>query len=264
MGISLFLHYARLRMKERMEYRAAFILGVFAQILGYGATYFVLWLTLQKFDNIGGWNWPEIALLYSLNVLTYALGAAYTYTPMTDLEKLVQQGTFDPILIRPHSPFLTLTAQMFNVGYLAHILLSGVILAWSVAQLGIEWTLLKGAFLILSVIGGAFLHAALLTFIGSISLIIVRADVLFRFNYSMQDFISYPLSIFGPAIQILLTTIVPLAFINFLPAALILGKGTGVIPREIALITPIVGPILMWLAYRAFQFCTNRYQGAGG
>lgn len=264
MSISLFLHYARLRMRERMEYRAAFILGVFAQILGYGATYFVLWLTLQKFENIGGWNWPEIALLYSLNVLTYALGAAYTYTPMTDLEKLVQQGTFDPVLIRPNNPFMTLTAQMFNVGYLAHILLSGAILAWSLSRLDTEWTAVKVAFLVLSILGGACLHAALLTFIGSVSLVIVRADVLFRFNYSMQEFISYPISIFGPVIQILLTTVVPLAFINFLPVALILEKSTGVIPREVAWLTPFIGPVLMWLAYRTFQACTNRYQGAGG
>jgi ABC-2 type transport system permease protein len=247
-----------------MEYRAAFILGVFAQILGYGATYFVLWLTLQKFESIGGWNWPEIALLYSLNVLTYALGAAYTYTPMTDLEKLVQKGTFDPVLIRPHSPFLTLTAQMFNVGYLAHILLSGGILAWSILQLDTEWTLPKALFLFLAVLSGACLHAALLTFIGSVSLIIVRADVLFRFNYSMQEFVSYPVSIFGQVIQIMLVTIVPLAFINFLPAALLLNKDTGVVPGEVAWLTPFVGPLLMWLAYRSFQFCTNRYQGAGG
>ncbi|MCA9834008.1 MAG: ABC-2 family transporter protein [Thermomicrobiales bacterium] len=264
MNMSLFLHYARLRMKERMEYRAAFILGVFAQIVGYGATYFVLWLTLQKFETIGGWNWPEIALLYSLNVLTYAIGAAYTYTPMTELEQLVQKGTFDPVLIRPNNPFMTLTAQMFNVGYLAHILLSGGILVWSLSRLDADWTFGKAAFLMISVLSGACMHAALLTLIGSASLVIVRAEVLFRFNYSLQEFISYPVSIFGPAIQILLTTIVPLAFINFLPLALILNKDTGIIPREIAWLTPIVGPVLMWLAYRTFQVCTNRYQGAGG
>jgi ABC-2 type transport system permease protein len=62
----------------------------------------------------------------------------------------------------------------------------------------------------------------------------------------------------------MLVTIVPLAFINFLPAALLLNKDTGVIPGEVAWLTPFVGPLLMWLAYRSFQFCTNRYQGAGG
>lgn len=264
MDTRLFLHYARLRMKERMEYRGAFILGMISQMIGYGATYFVLWLTLQRFELIGGWNWPEIAFLYSLNVLTYAIGAAFTYTPMTDLEKLVQQGTFDPILIRPKSPFMTLAAQMFNVGYLGHVILSGGILVWCVGQLDIDWTVPSAVFLALSIASGSLIQAALLTFIGSWSLIIVRADVLFRFNNSLRDFVNYPISIFGPAIQVMLTTFVPLAFMNFYPAAILLGKDTGVIPIEVGWLTPLVGPILMLLAYKSFNACTNRYQGAGG
>lgn len=264
MSLSLFIHYARLRMRERMEYRGAFLLGMISQMIGYAAMYLVLWLTLQRFEFIGDWNWPEIAFLYSLNVLTYAIGAAFTYTPMTDLEKLVQQGTFDPVLIRPNNPFLTLTAQMFNVGYLGHIILSGGILVWCVAQLEMNWTLLNGTFLVLAVISGSFIQAALLILIGSWSLIFVRAEVLFRFNGSLREFVNYPISIFGPAIQILLTTIVPLAFMNFYPAAILLGKDTGVIPSWVGWLTPVVGPILMYLAYRAFIACTNRYQGAGG
>jgi ABC-2 type transport system permease protein len=264
MGFRLFLHYARLRMKERMEYRAAFVLGMIFQMIGYGAYYLVLWLTLRRFEVIGDWNWPEIAFLYSLNVLTYAIGAAFTYTPMTDLEKLVQQGTFDPILIRPKNPFMVLAAQMFNVGYLGHILLSGGILAWCSSQIDMSWSPATVFFLALSILSGSLIQAALLTFIGSWSLVIVRAEVLFRFNSTLRDFVSYPITIFGPAIQVMLTTLVPLAFMNFYPAAILLGKDTGVVPLEIGWLTPVVGPSLMFLAYKSFNACTNRYQGAGG
>lgn len=264
MGVRLFLHYARLRMKERMEYRVAFLLGMISQMIGYGAYYLVLWLTLRRFEVIGDWNWPEIAFLYSLNVLTYAIGAAFTYTPMTDLEKLVQQGTFDPILIRPKNPFMVLAAQMFNVGYLGHVLLSGAILGWCISQIDISWSFTSTLFLALSIISGSLIQAALLTFIGSWSLVIVRAEVLFRFNSSLRDFVNYPISIFGPAIQVMLTTLVPLAFMNFYPAAMLLGKETGVVLAEVGWITPAVGPLLMLLAYRSFNACTNRYQGAGG
>lgn len=264
MSASLFLHYARLRLRERMEYRGAFLLGVIAQMVGYGASYLVIWLTLQKFENIGGWNWPEIAFLYSLNLLTYAIGASFAYTPMIELETHVQQGTFDPILIRPRDSFLTLLAQMFNVGYVSHILLAGSILVWSATQLEISWPIWRFIFLVLSILSGSLIQAALLTFIGSLSLIIVRTDVLFRFYYSMSDFVNYPISIFGAAIQVLLTFVIPFAFTNFFPAAVLLGKNAGVMPAEIAWVTPLVGPILMYLAYVTFGACTNRYQGAGG
>lgn len=264
MSWAIFLRHARLRMKERMEYRSAFLLGLIAQILGYGAGYLVLWLTLQKFSVIGDWNWPEIAFLYSLSILTYAMGAAFTYSPMIELEKLVQQGTFDPVLIRPMDPFMTLTAQMFNVGYLSHVMLSGTILFWSVNRLDMNWTTVNVIFLLLSIVSGSLIHAAIMTFVGSWTLLIVRADVLFTLMYKFNDFVNYPITIFGTAIQILLTAVVPLAFMNFFPAAVILSKDTGVFPIEVGWFSPVVGPLLMFLAYRTFNACINRYQGAGG
>jgi ABC-2 type transport system permease protein len=55
MTLSLFMHYVRLRMKERMEYRGAFLIGMGSQMLGYAASYLVIWLVLHRFDTINGW-----------------------------------------------------------------------------------------------------------------------------------------------------------------------------------------------------------------
>ena len=264
MSPGLFMHYLRLRMKERMEYRGAFLIGVGSQMLGYAASYLVIWLTLLRFEEIGGWNWPEIAFLYSLNVLTYALGAAFTYSPMLALEQMVQKGTFDPILIRPLNPYLTLTAQMFNVGYLGHIILSGSILVWAVGHVDVTWTIARVVFLVLSIIGGTFIQAAALTLIGAWSFTQVRTDVVTWFYHTMRDFQNYPVSIFGATMQILLTTVVPLAFANFYPAMILLEKDSGAVPFNIGWLSPLIGPLVFGLAYLAWKRGMNRYQGAGG
>lgn len=264
MSWSLFVHHARLRLKERMEYRAAFLLGLVAQIIGYGAGFMVLWLTLQRFDVIGGWGWPEIAFLYSLQILTYALGSAFAYSPMIELEKSVQQGTFDQVLIRPLDPFMTLAAQMFNVGYLSHVLLSVTIMIWSLGQVDVDWSVLRVFYFVISVLGGSCVVAAIFTIIGSWSLTIVRTDAIFNLMYSTYDFIRYPITIFGTAIQVFLTAVVPVALTNFYPAAVILGKDTGVMPQELGWFVPLIGPVLMALAYKLFNTNINKYQGAGG
>jgi ABC-2 type transport system permease protein len=264
MSLRLFMHYFRLRMKERMEYRGAFLLGLGSQMLGYAASYLVIWLALQRFQEIGGWNWPEIAFLYSLNVLTYALGAAFTYTPMLELEQMVQKGTFDPILIRPMNPYLTLAAQKFNVGYLGHILLSGSILVWSVGQVDVAWTPVRVIFLGLSIIGGMFIQAAALTLVGAWSFTQVRTDVVSWFYGTLREFQNYPVSIFGAVIQVLLTTVVPLAFANFYPAMILLGKDSGAVPFNIGWFSPLIGPLMFGLAYLMWRRGMNRYQGAGG
>lgn len=54
MTLALFWHHVRLRMRERMEYRGAFLLGVVAQGIGYGAELAVVWLLLHRFETIVG------------------------------------------------------------------------------------------------------------------------------------------------------------------------------------------------------------------
>ncbi|WP_144935280.1 ABC-2 family transporter protein [Paenibacillus sp. 32O-W] len=94
MGLSLFLRFVLYKFKSQMEYRGAFLIGIWGQGLGYVADFVVLWLLVQKFQTINGWNWSEIALLVSLNVFTYALGASFFYH-MTGFDSLVISGGFD-------------------------------------------------------------------------------------------------------------------------------------------------------------------------
>ena len=56
MGPGLFMPYVRLRMKERMEYRGAFLVGMVAQMRGYASSYLVIWLMLLRFEVVGGWD----------------------------------------------------------------------------------------------------------------------------------------------------------------------------------------------------------------
>ncbi|MFD2503852.1 hypothetical protein ACFSS9_04400 [Paenibacillus septentrionalis] len=73
MTIQLFSKLVRLLLKERMEYRADFILSAFAQLLHMQGLYSDLVVLCKKFNTIAGWTWPEIAFLYSLGLFTYAL-----------------------------------------------------------------------------------------------------------------------------------------------------------------------------------------------
>lgn len=264
MTISLFMHFIRLRFREQMEYRGAFLLGLLSQMAGYAATYLVLWLTLEQFSSIAGWEWPDIAFLYSLNLLTYALGAAFTYSQMYGLEEMVQKGTFDAYLIRPLDPFVGLLAQLFNVGYAGHLILSGVILGWSLTRIEVAWTPGMVAFLIASVVSGSCIQAAMLTLIGAWTFTSVKSDVLFWFQGTLRRFNDYPLPIFANGFQVLVTVIFPTAFLNFYPAVIVLDKEAGLFPDWIGWLSPLVGPVMLWVTYRLFMRGMDRYQGAGG
>lgn len=259
MTVNLFFRYLKIILKVRMEYRFDFILGAIGQIIGYGANYLIVWILLQQFNVIDGWVWSEVALLISISILTYAIGATFTYTPMTSLSDLIIKGDFDKFLTKPINPLLNLIASFFNYGYIAHIVISGSILVWSFSQLTIDWSLWKGIYLILIIISGSLLQAACIIFVGCMSFRFLRVDFLFSLYGRMKDFLDYPLTIYAVYIQVTLTWIIPLAFINYYPSLYLLGK-------EISYhvwMAPIIGPIVFLLALKLWSIEINRYQGTG-
>ena len=246
-----------------MEYRGAFVIGAVGQIIGYAANYLVIWLLMQNFQTIYGWSWAEIAFLYSLNLLTYAFGASFTYTPMIGMDQTLINGEFDKYLTKPLSPFPYFLASLFNIGYIAHIVISLLVLAWSISQVDVHWTLLNIVYLLLAVISGSFLQAAGLVVIGSLSFFFLRIRYLFDIFFKLKEFIAYPVSIYGTLLQILLTWVIPLAMINYYPS-LYLFRGDFPANKLLGITALVIGPLAFYLAYRLWMYGTNKYQGGGG
>lgn len=257
--VDLFFRFLKVILKVRMEYRFDFILGAIGQIIGYGANYLIVWILLQQFKIIDGWNWPEIALLISLSIVTYAIGSMFTYTPMTSLSSLILQGDFDKFLTKPISPLLNLMASFFNYGYIAHILISVSILIWSILQLSVDWGLFKIIYLLSIIVSGSFLQASFLIILGCMNFRFLRVDFLFNLYGRLKGFMDYPLSIYAVYIKIILTWIIPLAFINYYPSLFLLDKEVNILTW----IAPIVGPVIFLVSLGIWSIEVNRYQGTG-
>ena len=261
---SLFLYFVRLRLRERTEHLRLFLLGMAAQIMGWGAEYAVIYLLVRRFDALGGWRWPELTLLFSLELLTYALAASFLFTPMHELEQSVADGSFDAVLTRPLDPLLGLAARRYNVGYLAHLLLSAGFLVWSARLVGGGWGAGHVGFLGLAIVGGACLQAAALILVGSLGFVAARASSGFVLLGQLRALNGFPLTVYPPAIQLLLTFVLPLAAVNFYPASALLGKEGAILPAGLLWLLSLVGPCALVGARRVFMFGIRGYRGAGG
>ena len=73
-------------------------------------------------------------------------------------------------------------------------------------------------------------------------------------------FIDLPLDVYHPAISFVLTFIVPIAFINYYPAELFLGKGVFM---QFAYLTPIIGIISFIIAYGFWKYGIKNYTSTG-
>jgi ABC-2 type transport system permease protein len=263
MDLLLFWKFIKVKIKIQIEYRGAFLLGVWGQISAYAAEYLVVWLFLQKFQTLNGWTWTEVVFMYSLNLLTYAIGASFMFS-LTRLDRMVMTGDFDTYLTKPINPLFYYTANQFSVGYVAHILISMGMLLWSIQHVNIGWSLQSVLLLILFLISGTLLQAAAFLIVGSIVFLITNTQFLFSFFFSIRQFISYPLSLYEKIIQVVFTIIFPLAFVNYYPATILLSKHDHMFTSWIGLLTPFVSIIFCGIAYTLWRYGLNKYESAGG
>ena len=133
-------HLVGIHVRTHMEYRGALVIGWIAQAIGYGGVYASIALILTRFENLGGWSWPQMALLLAFHLLAYALGASLSFVQFRDMEEKVRLGTFDAILVKPIGTWTYLAFSGLNIEYGGHIALAIGLMIWSMANLPLEWS----------------------------------------------------------------------------------------------------------------------------
>lgn len=254
----------QMNIRAQMEYRGAFWLDRLAQIFSYGAAFATFGILLARFDTLGGWDWPELALLFSFQLLGYSLGAALSFVQLRDMEELVRLGTYDTFLVKPFSPWAYVVFSGLNVGYAGHVILAVGLMGWAVFAVDFTWTPGAALFLLASLISAALLTAALITMIGATALIWVRSNHLFSIFFGFWELTRYPLNIFPGGIQIILITAIPLAFASSVPVGALLGKPIPILGDWAGPVSLLAGPLWVLIAIAHWRYATSKYQGAGG
>ncbi|MBN2239794.1 MAG: ABC-2 family transporter protein [Dehalococcoidales bacterium] len=252
-------------LKAMLEYRPAFATDMLTNILNYSMMYVGIWILLDKFRMINGWTLYEVLFLFNMNMFSYALGSFIFRNAIYGMDDMVRRGEFDIVLIRPVNSLLYLVFGRPNPSYFGHMLLGIVMFGICFANLDIEWTVLKVVFFILMLTGAVFIQMAMYLFTGSLNFWVVRTQSIFEtLTWTFRNFIEYPISIYGKVLQVILTFVIPFAFINFYPSQYFLEKQGDYLFHPVLqyLVLP-VGLLLFFLAYRLWVAGINRYESTG-
>lgn len=262
--LELYVSYVKFYLKSRQEYRFGFWVGNIANFYTYFFTYATFWVMTTRFESLANWNFPEISFLYSLNLLTYALAGTIFWYSIYHLEDKVINGELDRYFLRPQGILTQLVCQQFGYTFLGQIAVTVVFLASNLVELGPAWNVLQWFYLSLALLGGVLIQAGAVILIGALSFWITRSrDVGDIVYYNLRQFVNYPLGMFPTLVKIVLTFVFPWAFINYYPAAVLLGKSDGTSELLLGLLTPLVGVVFFGLALFVFNRGLLRYTGAG-
>ena len=265
-NIKLILIYISANLKSQLEYKVTFFVNIFIVIIDYGGELLAITFLLKKFNSIDGWTVYEIMFLYSLNLLSYGISGFVLRNPFRSLERMVQDGSYDSILIRPMNPLLHLICREFQYLFFGHVILCGIVFALCLSKLSIVWTVTKVIYFIITLFSAIMIQGALMIIGGSLSFWIVKSqginDV---FVHGMRDFANYPITIYSKWIQLLFTFGLPYAFVNYYPAQHLFSKsGGGALFQPIFQYgAPFVGLIMIIIAKVVYTAGINRYQSTG-
>ncbi len=261
---NLYLEFYKIKLKGIAEYRSAFFLTSISKFVNYLAQFITIWIMINAFQTMGAWNAYEIMLLFALQTSAYAIAGSFTYHITTYLSPLIKDGTFDEVLTKPLNPFIYLASRYFSWGYFGTMTISLCVMVYCFIQLNIIISPVKILLLLIVIIGGGLITAAMMIFASVPAFWIVESRFIASLIFTVKDLTDYPITIFSRGLQILVTLIIPYAFINFYPAQYFLGKNDfSIFHPAFQFLTPVVGVILFYLAYKCWMFGINRYKSTG-
>ena len=261
-GISFGLWVASLR--SELQYRANFLIMALMGIVYQCTGFAFIWVVLARFQALAGWTLGEVAFLYGLRLIMHAINGALT-GGLYSLEWKVRQGEFDRYLVRPMPPLLQLMCERIHVS-IAGDLIGGLALFAAAASLvAVNWTPLALLYLVLAVFGGALVELALRVLFSALAFRFLSANAFMSvLDTVFSNFTNYPLNIFGSVLEFLLTFGVPLAFMAYFPAVVLLGRtGELQVSPIFAYGAPLAGIVWLCVALLVFHHEMRNYQSAG-
>lgn len=252
----------RASVRGQMQYRVSFLMEVLAGLAYQSLGIVFIWAILSRFQSIGGWGLSEIAMLYGMRLSGHGLYLLF-FSNLFRIDDFVREGGYDRFLVRPIPPLLQLMFSTIRITVLGDFLGGMVILGVALTRVDIDWSPAHVLLLVLAVIGGALIDGAFqigpaalaFRFLESWTLRVIFDDIFSRFG-------NYPTSILGMPVRNVLTFIVPMAFMAYLPAATLLGRETH-LPVWAGWLTPVVGIVAFGLALWLFVRASRGYQSSG-
>lgn len=258
-ALRLYVLLQRASARGAMQYRLNTLIGVLSGAVWQGTGFAFIWVVMHTFPSLAGWGLAEIAFLYGMRLTAHAL-ALIPMMSVHDIHWLVRNGEFDRLLLRPLNPLIQLMGNRMGVAQLGDLLVGVALLAVASRHAQVDWTAGLIAFCLLAIVGGALIEAAFVLALSSLSLRMVDTFALRVFlDDVFSRFGSYPIKIFGGVTEWLLTYVLPVAFVAYIPSSVVLGK----LDSPWALVTPVLGVALVAGAYLIWRRQLDHYQSAG-
>ncbi|GAA2526805.1 ABC transporter permease [Streptomyces sp. NPDC000678] len=263
-GLRAYGLIAGMWIRSTMAYRASFVMTVIGGLLVTGLDFVGIALMFSQIDALAGYTLAEVAFLYGLSATSFGV-ADLALGSMDRLGRRVRDGTLDMLLVRPAPVLAQVAADRFALRRVARVLQGLLVLGYALASLDLDWTAAKLLLMPLMLVSGAVIFCAV--FVAGAAFQFVAQDaseVQNAFTYGGTTLLQYPPTVFGQDLVRGVTFVLPLAFVNWLPASHVLGRPYPLeLPGWAAFASPLVAVACCALAGLAWRAGLRSYRSTG-
>lgn len=248
----------RTKLAEQMAYRSHFELSVLLLIIGDLVVPFVTLLVYRSGAAFPGWTLYEALLIQAVFALAKGVAFPFFFGMVGTTLSQVREGTFDLLLLRPRPVMMMAMLTGFDPDDFGRLISGFVLFGYALSGLSNpnEQAWLQFVLLFLSSVAilcavSLFLSGMLFRWVGS--------SRVFDIFDAVTSFGLYPGTIFSKALQNIMTYVLPIGLIAFVPASALLGReGWGTLLALLPAALILVLGILYW------NRMLRSYTSAGG
>jgi ABC-2 type transport system permease protein len=253
------------QVRSQLQYRMSFALDICGAFLISFIDFLAVLVIFHNVRQLGTWTVREVALLYALSSIAFAL-TDLLIGHLDQFPQKVRDGNFDILLVRPRGTLFQVVGSDFQLRRLGKAAQGVAVLVYALGALNLDWTPGRVVMLVVMVPSAIVIFASVWV-VGSCLAFWTTDGGEFTnaFTYGGNFLSQYPVDILGTWLRRFLAYIVPLAFVCYFPALYLLGKPDPLgLPRVLQFASPVVAAGSAVVAGLVWRRAVRHYRSAGG
>jgi ABC-2 type transport system permease protein len=263
-GGSPYLRIFLSQTRAQAQYRASFWMDVVGSVVIGSMDLLSVVVLFQAGTRVAGFTTAEALLSATIANAGFAL-ADLAVGNIDRVRSLVRTGRLDAVLLRPLGVFRQLVVMDFAPRRAGRLAVSVILLPVAASWARVQWTPSALTAVLLAVLGGALLFAAIFTASCTVAFWWIESGQFGNsFTYGGRDFASYPISVYGGFFRRIFAFGLGLGFAGYYPALVVLDRPDPLgAPAWFGFATPVVGAVACAVAALFWRAGIRRYRGTG-
>src|SRR5262245_47369972 len=250
--------YYRSAFLSQMEYRANFASSLVLSLMWPLWVISLLLVFFYHSPDLGGWSFNEALLVLGLYDIFIGLQETILAPNIVQVTEHIQKGTLDFVLLKPANGQMLATVTACNLLRLSDVLIGSGLIGIGLYRMGHLPTLIQMMTFAVMIPAGMVTVYSIWLMLTTLAFWFVRVENFGELFYAFYETGRFPVTIYNRWLRLILTYIVPIAFLTTFPAATLLGR----LSLYLVLASVVIAGVLFYASSRFWNYAIRFYSSA--